>query len=220
MTAIPVPVDPQVRRLYEVARDYRARGYHVVVGPSQNEVPAFLRGTQPDVLALSDRENVVVEVKRRESLIGTTELEEIARRIEPQAGWRLELVLLATPAVSEAPLPRRASIDRTETLLARARALSPSAEAVVPAWLAVEHAMLVAAGRSDLELPSHSPTAALKTLFAYGLLSNEAYDQLTAVMHERNDVVSGRAENVDAGTIIETVTPIIHELLKTPDAIR
>ncbi|HYI11216.1 MAG TPA: hypothetical protein VEK57_19325 [Thermoanaerobaculia bacterium] len=213
MTAIPVPVDPQVQRLYEVARDYRAKGYRVVVGPSQNEVPAFLRGTQPDVLAFSEGDNAVVEVKRRESLIGTNELEEIARRIEAQPGWRLELVLLASRNAAEDPLPPRASINRVDALLTRARELSRSAEAVVPAWLAVEHAMLIAAERSGLELPSRSPTAALKTLFAYGLLSKEAYDQLTAAMRVRNDVVTGRAEDVDAGAIVETIATIVHELL-------
>ena len=214
MSAIPVSsADAQLKRLYAVAQEYRAKQYRVVVGPSQRELPEFLRGFEPDLLVSSDDDRAVVEVKQRRSLIGDEQFARIAQAVERQPGWRLELVLVPTEVETEDPLPDSADVARVRALLAQANELRHSGIAIVPAFAAAENAMLIAAARAGLELPSRSPNGLLKTLFAYGLLSREAYDDLTEAMQIRNEVAHGSRTDLDARPWVGRITPIVDDLI-------
>lgn len=205
--------DAQVKRLYEVAQEYRAKGYGVIVGPSQHELPEFLRGFEPDLVVTSDADKAVVIVKPRRALLGTNASSRMAAAIEQQPGWRCELVLVPSDADLEQRLPDSASVARVDTLLAQARSLRGSNVAIVPAMAAAETAMLIALEREGLDLASPYPSAAMKTLFAYGLLSREQYDDLDAATQVRDDVARGRTEEVDVEPWITAVEPIVQELL-------
>ena len=214
MSAIPVPaIDSQLKRLYEIAQEYRANGYDVIVGPSQHELPEFLRGFEPDLIVISDDDRAVVEVKNRRAIIGYTPFAEMAQIVEQHPDWRLELVLVPSEEEPEEPLPDAADIARIRALLANANQLRESSFAIVPAFAAVEQALLVAARRAGLTLPSRSPVAALKTLFAHGVLSKDTYDQLDAATKVRYDVVHGVRTDVDARPWLAKLEPIVETLL-------
>ncbi len=214
MSVISVPAqDAQVKRLYEVAQEYRAKGYRVIVGPSQAELPDFLRGFEPDLVITSENDNAAVTVKPRRMLMGRNALSRMAEVIQHQPGWRCELVLVPSDADLEQRLPDSADVARVGTLLSQARDLHDSSVAIVPAVAAVENAMLIAIEREGLDLSSPYPSAALKTLFAYGLLSREQYDELDAAMRMRDDVAHGRRTDVDAEPWLAALEPIVHELL-------
>src|SRR4030095_7822155 len=80
-------------RLLKLAREYKARGYRVFVRPSEKNIPRFLQGLAPDLIARKGDKGVVVEVKSRASLRATHEVSKLARAVRPQRGWRFELVL-------------------------------------------------------------------------------------------------------------------------------
>jgi hypothetical protein len=207
------PQDAQVKRLYEVAQEYRAKGYRVTVGPSQHELPEFLRGFEPDLIVTSDEDRAVVEVKPRRALIGSPAFSRMAAAVEQQPGWRFELDLVPSDADLEQRLPDSTDVARVRSLLAQANALRESGIAIVPAVAAVENAMMIALDREGLDLPSPYPSAAMKTLFAYGLLSREAYDSLDAAMRIRDDVAHGRRTDVDPDPWLAAIEPIVQELL-------
>lgn len=212
-TTVLVPADLQLKRLFEVAQEYRAKGYRVIVGPAQSELPEFLRGHDPDMIVLSDSDNAVVEVKYRRAMLGTNRLSRMAEVIEKQPGWRIELNLLPTDPEREVPLPASTNLENVRELLVRAHT-ADSDLALINACAALEHAFVIAAERADLELPSSSPTAALKTLYAYGLIGYDDYNKVDAAMRLRDDVVNGRERDVDASSWISTIEPIIAELLE------
>lgn len=214
MSAIPVsPADARLNRLYEIAQEYRAKAYRVIVGPSERELPEFLRGFQPDILVTSENDRAVVEVKARRALLGNEAFARMGKAVEQQPGWRLELVLVPEENEPEEPLADSADVARVHTLLEQANELRDSGIAIVPAFAALENAMIIAAGRAGLDLPSQSPNAVLRTLFAYGLLSKEAYDELTGAIEVRNDVAHGRRTDVDARPWLDTITPIVEDLI-------
>jgi hypothetical protein len=214
MTVISVPAqDATVKRLYEVAQEYRAKGYRVIVGPSQHELPEFLRGFDADLIVTGDDDNAAVTVKPRHALFGSTALSRMAAAIEQHPGWRCEVVLVPSDADVEQPLPDDADLARVRSLLSQARDLRESSLAIVPAVAAVENAMLLALERQGLGLSSPYPSAAMKTLFAYGILSREAYDSLDAAMRVRDDVAHGRRTDVDAEPWLTAIEPIVYELL-------
>ena len=212
-TTLLVPPDLQLKRLFEVAQEYRARGYRVVVGPAESELPEFLRGHDPDMIVLGDGDFAVVEVKYRRAMMGTNRLSRMAEVIERQPGWRLELNLLPTPPEKEAPRPESTSLENVRQLLLRAHT-SDSDLALMSACTALEHAFVLAAERADLEIPS-SPSAALKTLYAYGLIGYDDYKTVDAAMELRDDITQGRSTDVDGERWVASLEPIVRELVSS-----
>jgi hypothetical protein len=67
--------------LRELAREYRQRGYEVLIEPLPAQLPEFLVSFQVDILARSAEESVVVEVRTQESLTNAPELDAIAQAL-------------------------------------------------------------------------------------------------------------------------------------------
>src|SRR5437016_268858 len=78
----------------KVADDYRRRGYEVIIEPKGPDVPKFLEGFQPDLIARSAGESVVVEVKVGTRTSVAERLRDIAERVNRQSGWRFSLVFV------------------------------------------------------------------------------------------------------------------------------
>ena len=77
-----------------VARKYKALGYRVEENPGPDLLPDFMRGVTPDIVARSDSDNVVIEVKRHVALKGSNDLVGIAERLSDHPDWRFELVVM------------------------------------------------------------------------------------------------------------------------------
>jgi len=212
MTTVLAPVDLHLKRLFRAAQEYRASGYRVVAGPAQSELPEFLRGHEPDLIAIGDHDNVVVEVKDLRSVVGTRALSQMAAAVEQQPTWRLELILLPEDDDAEGPLPVASDVSVVRRLTARAL-VADSDYALIAVCAALEHAVVVAAAQAGIQLSSSLPGAALKTLFAYGLIDDAKYRSIEDAMRLRNDVVHGRRSDIDAGPWVGAITPIIEELI-------
>jgi hypothetical protein len=87
----------------KVAREYRKLGFKVLETPTGEDLPAFLAGFSPDLIAISDDDRVVVEIKRADKLKGSNELTELAAKVDLQPNWRFELFTLAAPKEIESP---------------------------------------------------------------------------------------------------------------------
>lgn len=86
--------DRERRAQKTVARRYRSLGYDVVERPVADRLPNFLQDVTPDIIARSEADNVVIEVKRHASLKGSNDLIDLADRISGHPSWRFELVVL------------------------------------------------------------------------------------------------------------------------------
>ncbi|MCF4126923.1 hypothetical protein [Methylobacterium sp. SyP6R] len=104
----------ETRTQRRIARQYRTLGYDVVERPEPRHLPDFMRDTAPDLVARSDADNVVVEIKRHAALKGSNDVVGLAERVSDRPGWRFELVVLTDEETST-------SSDHA-ALIARARA--------------------------------------------------------------------------------------------------
>lgn len=82
------------KKIKEVSRDYKAMGYDVIINPSISETPDFLKNFIPDIIAIKEGDNVIIEVKVSSSLNteGFKELENLANLIYKQKNWRFDLI--------------------------------------------------------------------------------------------------------------------------------
>jgi len=94
--------DLEARTQKRVARKYRLLGYDVLENPPAEKLPKFLRDVSPGIVARSQADNVVVEIKRNAALKGSNELVRVAESVAAQPDWRLELVVLDDPQIGAA----------------------------------------------------------------------------------------------------------------------
>lgn len=183
------------RKIEQVAREYRTRGYEVIVSPPSRALPPFLQGFRPDMLAKRADENVLVEVKTSKSLRGYHRLRELADRAKEFGNWRVELIVTN---------PRGhwwkewdsdwLNAKEAEKRLALVRRLLRDGEtevALIALWTVLEPAVrrrLASEGKDADEL---TPMAAIKTLFSLGLVDRPTYDRLAESAELRNKAAHG-----------------------------
>ena len=89
--------ESELDRLERIADDYRTQGYDVKLHPRPGDLPGFLAGFEPDVIAFGKGENIVVEVKRRGDLTDTPNVLALEVALRDQPGWRFELIIDGPP---------------------------------------------------------------------------------------------------------------------------
>src|SRR5688572_26813683 len=80
-------------RLNDIAEGYKQRGYKVTVAPPPHQLPGFLSRFQPDMIAESPDESVVIEIKSSGKARGTAYWQELSNILQQHPGWRFEFVV-------------------------------------------------------------------------------------------------------------------------------
>ncbi len=179
------------RRVEELAREYRDRGYQVLVEPESGQLPELLSGFRPDLVARKADDLVVVEVKARESL-PDQRLQELAEVVRGQPGWRFELVLLKPEPGP--PGTRAWNAEDVADSLRQAEAILNSGfpdAALLLAWSAVEATLRLLAEKERLPLERDDAVYLLRLLVTRAVITREEYGRLWDVLELRNAVAHG-----------------------------
>jgi hypothetical protein len=194
------PQERYRQELARVAEEYRRRGYQVSIEPVGDAVPEFLAGFRPDIIARSDQESVVVEVKVGVRMSAVDRYQELAQRVNAQPGWRFDLVYVDVAQVS-GTLPDLSEIgDRT----ARAQNLLASGDseaAFLLLWGSLEALLRLLAERLRLPVTTLPPSALLRELYSAGELGRDAYSLAMDLLALRNSLVHGFSAQVDENKI-------------------
>ncbi len=178
-------------RLYNIAEEYKQRGYVVTVSPPPKQLPEFLTKFMPDIVAEGPNESVVIEVKSPRRVRGTDYWKELSSVVQKHPGWRLELVVNDT---SVARPPETISKELIRERIQEGQQLSEQgmlAAAVLVTWSAAEAAMRVASKNHEIELPDFRPSTVISRLYSDGLIERDEYDFLLDCMRVRNAVAHG-----------------------------
>jgi Holliday junction resolvase-like predicted endonuclease len=183
------------RRLQEVAREYRGKGYEVIVRPDRSVLPDFLAQYEIDMIARSEEEQVVVEVKSKSSLSQADYLQSLADRVQKHSGWRFELVITN---------PKEESVSKDEPHLLSELALMQrigeirgllaedhKEAALLMGWATAEGALRLVAKREGVSLQRQSPSYVMKYMTSIGLLDQNDFASLQDMLTMRNEVVHG-----------------------------
>lgn len=100
-------------KVREIADEYRAKGYTVITEPDPSELPDFLEGYRPDVVATSPEESVIVEVKVGATTPGSERFRALVEAVQKYPGWGFSLVIV-DPGSDVAPSPTARLMDRDE----------------------------------------------------------------------------------------------------------
>jgi hypothetical protein len=191
------PGDAMQQETYEnVAQRYRDDGYQVIVRPCGDQIPAFIAGFRPDLIASRGNEGVVVEIKaNRIDLSNDRQIAGLAEVVNARPGWRLDLVVLEPETTVERAAQEAAepSDEQLDQILKTADELSESGYspyACVVAWGGLEAAMRRLPHDGEL-YGRTTPTELMRTLYSNGFFSREQFDRLRESYKIRSQVVHG-----------------------------
>lgn len=208
------------RRVRALAREYRKKGYAVVVEPGAEDLPDFLKSCKPNLLATNDRERVVVEVKSRQSLSEPPSLTELAQALEGKPGWRFEFVMTnpIREMEEDEPSPPPLTPQKIRERLDQTRRLAEGSEhreaALLFAWSVAEAALRLVADREGLSVGATNPVHAIKKLYSMGLMDRGDYELLSASAPIRNAIVHGfDVERFDAASV-DQILAVADRLLR------
>lgn len=201
------------RKIQEIAADYRNLGYAVIVYPQPADLPPFLAGFRPDIVATIEGDNVVIAVKTQSSLTQAPYLPLLAREIQEQRGWRLELVVTNPEEetvteetyvpLDESDIAKR--VDEVQHILNAGHLEA----ALLLAWSTAEAALRILAEREGIQLGKNQPAYIVKNLAFLGAIEQQDYETLWRALQTRNSVVHGYQANGDTShltiRLIETI---------------
>jgi REase_AHJR-like len=178
------------RRLDSVASEYQERGYEVKVRPAAADLPDFMVGFEPDLIARGNGESVVVEVKARNEFENNREVAAIEALVRNRPGWRFELIIDGLDSDEGSLL----GPHQIETSLEEANELQMRGHVVAGLlllWSATEGILRLLAEREKVELESPAPEYMTKRLYTLGLLGRDQYRILDEAVRLRNQAAHG-----------------------------
>ena len=185
------------QKLHEIAVEYEALGYEVLIEPSPEQLPEFLGRFRPALVARGPNESVVVEVKVGTQTAASERFRELAETIQRQPGWRFSLVVI-DPRSDEVAPPTQQLLDRQGIVdrLGRAQELLKTGAtdaAFLLMWVSVEALLRHIATREGLPLERVPSSSLLKELFSLGILSRSELEVAQRAFSVRNALVHGFA---------------------------
>ena len=191
------PEEREEKKLKDVAREYEEKGYDVLIHPSSDHLPDFLHGFEPDMVASSDFENLVIEVKSSTTLGSSSYLSSLADAIAQQPKWRLDLVV-TNPRKSEEPKEPRTILtshqihQRIEHVKELINAGRRDAGFLL-LWSAAEAALRSLATKGSIRYEHETAAYMLKKAFSMGYLSRGDFSSLSDALALRNTISHGFA---------------------------
>jgi len=199
------------QRLASVASEYEQRGYEVKLQPTAGDLPEFLAGFEPDLIATGNGESVVVEVKARNEFGNEQGVAAIDAALRSRPGWRFELIIDG----SDSEDGRLLGAPQIGTSLEEANELQQRGHVVAALLLgcsAIEGILRLLAARENVELESPAPGYMTKRLYTLGLLGRDQYRILDEAVRLRNQAAHGFQVAVTRQDLANVAT-IARELL-------
>ena len=207
-------------RLLELANEYKAKGYDVTIEPNKNQRPDFLDKFQPDLIAISSADKVIVEVKSKLSLKQSGYLESLARVIEQHKEWRFELVL--TNPREQYDFPNKWALLPVSDLEKRLTEtkyifenLHQNENAMLLLWVIAEATLLHVARRESVNLVRQSPKIMVKELFSLGIINGQEFETLNQAADVRNKIVHGYTTNAPLDDIFSSTEKLVYGMIST-----
>ena len=191
------------RKLRSIARRYERDGYRVTMPGQGGGLPAFLEGFEPDLIAESEQERVVIEVKRSDAVRGSNELLGIAERVAREPGWRFELVTVSPVEQVSAPTPER--MDLIQSRARKVMGIGLTDMAYVYAWTALEEVLRDLALQHGLNAARTPFLQAIRDLVSRGVISREVFETVEQARRIRNQMVHAESEVLPSVADVENL---------------
>jgi Holliday junction resolvase len=188
-------------KVLELAREYKKKGFRILINPSCAELPQFMRdwNFQPDLIALSDSENLVFEVKTSETVRCVKDFARIADSIREHEGWDFVFVMTNPKKKSLHDIKRQIPnikdaykyLDKAVRLLEVDKHEEFKEAALLLAWSGVEAAFRYALFEVYGKKGEKNVLSLIRDSVMYGVVSGVDGKNLDSLLSLRNKVAHG-----------------------------
>ena len=200
--------------LERLVPDLKSQGYDVFIHPDRQIVPPFLGTYVPDVIALRDDKNLVIEIEQQRSGRSEDFLQDLAKRFEGQTGWEFRIVWVNPSETSDglAPQTPEAIAKRLDEIsgLLKAGFVEP---AMLTSWATFE-----AVGRKlmakEFSRPQ-SPGRLIQVLAKEGHVTPDEADILRKLADSRNRFIHGELSASVSRSDVESFIGILSSLARS-----
>jgi len=206
------------QRIRALATEYRRKGYKVTAPRESSDAPEFLRPLNyvPDLIATSAGENLVIEVRSRQTAKELSWLSAVAERVNAQSGWQFVLVF-TNPKKSELT-PSFPTAEKTEELLRKSRSMGSLTPAHVEAaflfaWSALEATVRLLPTEKGEGRPVSTPWTLIRDAAMEGLIARDDALVLERLFKLRNSLLHAGDEPMPVEDDVESLRRITEELL-------
>ncbi len=183
----------ELKRVRDIARAYSKQGYEVSINPTKGDLPSFLIGYQPDLIARKNDDHVIIEVVSSASRKSRAkQLRKFAKSAAERRGWRFELVSASGDFSSQEQ--EYWGADELRNQLDSALNLKDQryhVAAILQGWSAFEASARLALSGTIAEYRPPSPSYLVKALYNEGLIDRSGYDAAIFFANLRNAAAHG-----------------------------
>jgi uncharacterized protein YutE (UPF0331/DUF86 family) len=168
---------------------YESEGFSVFLHPSHEMLPPFLRGYQPDAIAIKDDKKIAIEIKR-DATHRAAQMEQLQKIFEEHPEWELRVYYIpGRPQEEDIQAPDILEIDAALAEVEQLKGAGHFRAALIMAWAALE-----AASRALLPQNLARPQPAnklIEILASEGIVTPTEADSLRKAINLRNAVTHG-----------------------------
>lgn len=208
-------------RVQKVGQVYRNKGYDVLIEPQGDQLPDFLQTFRPDLIAHKGDEHIVVEVRVRGQVSDFPQVNELAKVVRNEAGWKFELFLLGP---ENSFFVNGASLFTVEEIRSKRKEVALFVEnghleaAFLMGWSLVEAILRILAVKEGIEGETAMPDYLLKQMTFEGIIARETYHDLKHAQKTQDAIARGfKSSQLTVETVQELIDLIDGELLQELD---
>ena len=209
------------QRVQKVGQVYRDKGYDVLIEPQGDQLPDFLQAFQPDLIAHKGDEHIVVEVRVRGQVSDFPQVNELAKVVRNEAGWKFELFLLGPENSFFVDGASLFTVEEIRLKIVEVALFVKNGHleaAFLMGWSLVEAILRVLAVIEGIEGETATPDYLLKQMTFEGIIARETYHDLKHAQQKRNAIVHGfKPSQLTAETVQELIDLIDGVLLQELD---
>ena len=217
----PENTNRESQRVTELANEYTAKGFDVIIPRSSKDNPVFLRKYPyiPDLIATSSKENLVIEVKSHETAGTLGTLSDIAEKVNSQPSWKFVLVLTNPRNISAKEPLWTPSTAKAIALLEKSNAMGLSDQthteaAFLFAWAALEAALHSMAESEKSSQTPRSVWTLVRDAAMHGNIGRSDSNELNHLFKKRNSLLHAGDESPPSGSDVNRLKEVVHELLQ------
>jgi len=203
------------RKIREIAKEYENKGFEVIIEPQPNQLPTFLKGFQPDIIAKSADENVLVEVKTRKDRAELQKFESLAQEVNKRENWRFEVVF-TNPREKQFYTEGYQTLNENDitnriTEINKLIGINSYEAAFLLSWATIEAILRQKINEERTETIKKPTLAIIKTMFSLGLLNQHDFKRLQEVNSYRNNLIHGFQQPINK-SLVQEILQLINNL--------
>lgn len=207
------------QRANALAAEYRSKGYRVTIPRTEKDVPAFLEdaGYVPDIIATSEHENLIVEIRSQQTTGELARISEVAELVNAQPAWSFVLVLTnPRTAMAEAT---KANASKAESLLEKSIAIGTkdaahSQAAFLFAWTAFEAAWRLISDERKTNKDRYPFVSSIRDAAMAGAVDRKDAQWLEGLFRIRNSLLHAEDEITPTGEEIERLRQFVMTIIR------